>query len=120
MMFTQPGGYQPPHLESYSVEVAPPAATALFQESSSFNKPRVKITLRGNNFIERAMMLIVMIGDVFVQEYEISPDGRTLTCFLDELPKEGDIISVGYAGEKSVELPERFSLRQLSESDSGD
>src|SRR5215510_14198853 len=112
---------KPPKLESYSVsktsagpgeEVRLAAAT----EAES-GAARFRITLTGENFVERAMMLIVKIGDVHVNEYSISADQKTIECYLDELPAEGSVISVGYGPDQMVELPERFSRDKLESSE---
>ena len=59
------------------------------------------------------MPLMITIGDVWVTRFKIAPDRRSVVCFLDEMPEEGAVISVGYGGEKRVELPERFSQSRV-------
>ena len=112
-MFTQPGGYGAPTLESYSIEAATPKSN-LLQEAISPNRPQFQLTLHGGNFIERAMMLIIKIGDIWVQNYQIV-DERTIMCYLNELPEEGAKISISYSGLQQTELPEAFSRSKLSE-----
>jgi hypothetical protein len=111
-MSDEAGGYGPPKLESYSVEIEPPKSAAAVAEGAEAApaEPRVKVILRGSYFIKRAMMLIIKIGDVWVKNYHIMPDQRTIVCFLDEIPEEGAPISIGYGGEDRAELPGGFTL----------
>jgi hypothetical protein len=110
---------KPPKLEGYSVSKAaegPADETRLAAATEGLTDtqvPRFQITLKGENFVERAMMLIIRIGDVQVSEYSVSPDQKTIVCFMDELPPEGSVISVGYGPGQTVELPERFSRAKL-------
>jgi|SRR5215207_2553391 len=121
----QTSGYGPPKVEGYSIEPAPARAVAPSAEGVAAEaeeaaaraaaRRRLKLTLRGEGFITRAMPLVVAIGDVMVTDYSISPDGRTVVCFLDELPEEGATITVGYTRYDMTELPERFSRSKLAE-----
>ena len=103
------GGYAAPKLTGYSAEFVQ-------QESglaAGSAQEQVCITLHGDNFITRAMMLIVQIGDTWVQNKRIS-DPQTIVCYLDELPEEGARICVCYSGDEPVELEERFSHSKVS------
>jgi hypothetical protein len=111
---------KPPKLEDYSVskisggppdEVQRVAAAEGLEAAPS--APRFVITLRGENFVQRALMLNIRIGDVHVNEYSISDDQKTIVCYLDELPADGSVIRVGYGPDEMVELPERFSHAKL-------
>lgn len=113
-MSDQPGGYGPPILESYSAEFVPSPPRAAREAAAAFAPPRLQLTLHGRNFVVRAKMPIIMIGDVRVKEYEIMPDERTIVCYLDELPEEGAMISISYGGGQRAELPERFSRSKLA------
>lgn len=104
----------PLKLTGYDVSMTSPPIANQAQTFAVHNPQKVQITLHGENFITRAMMLIIKIGDEEVREFEITPDQRALICYLDQLPEEGAIISVGYGGETRVELPERFSRSKLS------
>jgi hypothetical protein len=75
----------------------------------------VRITLQGEGFIERAMPLIVKIGDITVAGgMEFSPDQRQVTVYLDEMPEDGAVIRVGFGGDEQLaELPERFSRSRV-------
>src|SRR5215510_3159724 len=114
---------KPPKLASYSVsktsggpaELRLAAAPEALTTESGL--PKFQITLKGENFVERAMMLVVKIGDVHINEYSISPDQKTIVCYLDELPAEGSVISVGYGPDQMVELPERFTRDKLESSE---
>lgn len=110
-MSDDPRGYGPPRLEGYSVE--PEAGTALRAPAEA--EREIRLTLHGSGFIARAMPLIILIGDVWVRRYKIAPDGQSVLCFLDELPEEGVVISVGYSADERVELPERFSRSRVPE-----
>lgn len=110
-------GYGPPKLDGYSVEPETPKATALRAEATAEVEHKFRVTLHGSGFIARAMPLVVMIGDLWIQRLKIAPDGRSVTCFLDEMPEEGAVISVGYGGDERVELAERFSRNRVSEGD---
>jgi hypothetical protein len=123
-------GYGPPKVGGYTASIAGEeragdesslaAESSLAPESGAAQASRAKvtITLHGDGFIQRAMPLMVKIGDLVVlRNYEISPDRRQLTLHLDELPEDGAVIQVGYAGEQLVELPERFSLAKVEGSD---
>ena len=103
-------GYAAPKLTGYSAELVQ-------QESSLIAGPakeKVCITLHGDNFITRAMMLVIQIGDTWVQHQRIA-DPQTVVCYLDELPEEGARICVCYSGGQPVELEERFSRSKVSE-----
>jgi hypothetical protein len=110
-MSEQSGGYGPPQLEGYQVELAPPAV--LGASSDDPTQAPVRFTLRGSNFVVRAMPLIITIGELVVQHYAIAPDGQSVICYLDALPEEGAVIRAGYPGSGFVELPERFSHDRL-------
>lgn len=103
------GGYGPPKLEGYSVEHAPRVKMGVARAVEGTAR-EISVTLTGEGFMDRAMPLIITIGDIWVMKYQIALDGRSVVCFLDEIPEEGAVISAGYGGEKRVELPERFSL----------
>lgn len=115
---------KPPKLESYSISKTserPGEEVRLAAETEApateAGAARFQITLKGENFVERAMMLIIKIGDVHVNEYSISADQKTIVCYLDELPADGSVISVGYGPDQMIELPERFSRDKLESSE---
>jgi hypothetical protein len=121
----QTGGYGPPRVNSFSAElVAPPAAAraaaagapsrALVDARVAGATPRVRVTVHGEGFIQRAMPLIVQIGDKLVVNCDVSPDETTIVCLLDELPEDGAVIRVGYGRHEMVELRERFSHARLA------
>lgn len=112
-MSDQTGGYEPPKLEGYELDLLPERERATFGPAA-MARHRIRITLHGENFIERAMIPIIKIGDIYIKEYNISPDGRTITGFLDEMPEEGSVISVSY-GNQSAELSKGFSLKDSSD-----
>lgn len=100
-------GYGPPKVHDYSVILtSAQGRESLAAEAESGHV--VKITLHGEGFIERAMPLIVRIGDhVVMSGFELT--SGSLSFYLDELPEDGAVIQVGYGGEEFAELPERFS-----------
>lgn len=104
-------GFRPPQLEGYNVETQTDARVASLDSAETSSE--IRITLFGANFVTRAMPLVITIGNVTVTRYQIAPDEQSVTCFLDEMPEEGSIISVGYGGEERTELPERFSRSRL-------
>lgn len=108
-MSDNPGGYGPPRLEGYSVEHAPRAEMAAAEGTAG----EIRVTLSGEGFMDRAMPLMIMIGNLWVTKYQIAPDERSVVCFLDEMPEEGAVISVWYGGGERVELPERFSRSRV-------
>jgi len=116
---------KPPKLENYSVSQIPEGTANEIRRAAAPEgptttqppPPKFKLTLKGENFVERAMLLIIKIGDVFVEEYSVSPDQKTIVCYLDELPAEGSVISLGYGPGQTVELPERFSHAKLESSE---
>lgn len=113
-------GYGPPKVESYTATVseAPPSLGRLAERE--VRPPMVKITLHGQGFIQRAMPLIVKIGDQTVMgNFQITPDECHVTFHLDRLPEEGAVIRVGYGGSELVELPERFSHSKLQKEGGG-
>jgi hypothetical protein len=77
--------------------------------------PVVRVTLHGEHFMQRAKMLVVRIGDIFATRCDISPDGQTVVCHLAEMPADGSVITVGYDQFDRVELPERFSLADVTD-----
>lgn len=102
-----------PTLESYSIAMGPQTKAVRSLTAAETGPARFEITLHGENFVERAQMLAVWIGDLFVNECSISPDQKSITCYLDELPEEGSVIRVGYSPDEMVELPEPFSRTKL-------
>jgi hypothetical protein len=113
-------GYGPPKVEGYTAtlaEGAPPSGRLAEREAQP---PSVKITLHGQGFIQRAMPLIVKIGDQAVMgNFHITPDECHVTFHLDRIPEDGAVIKVGYGGSELVELPERFSRRKLQSEGGG-
>lgn len=109
-------GYGTPKVEGFSATVSPaPTDDSLAAADSA--KRKVTITLHGEDFIQRAMPLIVKIGDqVVLGSYQITADKRHLTFELDELPEDGAPILVGYGGDELMELPIRFSHEALQDS----
>lgn len=117
-MADQPRGYGAPILEDYSVTREPaPEASDVEGARTRGGEPasRLRVTLRGRNFMERAMMPMIRIGKVWVREYQISPDGATIICYLDEVPEEGAAISISYGQGQGTVLSESFSLSKLTE-----
>jgi hypothetical protein len=112
-MSDQPSGYEPPVLESYSVEFVPLPPSEAREATAAPARQRLQITLRGSKFVVRAKMPIIMIGNMWVKEYQVMPDERTIVCYLDELPEEGATISISYGEGKCVELPEPFSWKKV-------
>jgi len=106
-----------PKLESYSVTAAPQTDEAARLTAAETGPARFQIILHGENFVERAQMLAVWIGDLYVNECSISNDQKSITCYLDELPEEGSVIRVGYSPDEMVELPEPFSRAKLENSE---
>jgi hypothetical protein len=104
-------GYGPPKVEGYTATL--PARTQRLEVREAL-LPTVKITLHGEGFLQRAMPLIVKIGDQTVMgPFQITADQRHVTFHLDRLPEDGAVIRVGYGGSELVELPERFSHSKL-------
>ena len=114
-MSKESSGFRPPRLEGYSVELEPSLPTASLAAVGP--EREVRVILHGENFVARAMPLVIMIGGVPVSRYQIAPDQNSVVCFLDEMPEDGSVISVGYGGEERVELPERFSQSRVSGGD---
>ena len=121
---TDERGYTPPKVESFSATISPaPAADRAAAPDSvaaaDAARRKVTITLHGEDFIQRAMPLIVKIGDqVVFGNYQVTPDERHLTFELDQLPEDGASIQVGYLGDELIELPIRFNHEALQDSTS--
>lgn len=113
-MIFQPGGYASPTLESYSLEPMASLAISSREARTDSAQPAFTITLNGSNFITRAMMPIIRIGDLWIQDYRII-DEHTILCNLHEMPEEGAPISISYGSSQRAELAEGFSMRKLSE-----
>jgi hypothetical protein len=114
-------GYGEPRIEDYRVEAlaaapeAVPKGARVAPEAGAGRVPgrRFAVILRGENFYTRAMMPIIRIGETLVTEYRIAPDGRSITCYLDELPPDGARISVSYGPGRRGELAEPFRRAKL-------
>jgi hypothetical protein len=115
---TDERGYTPPKVEGFSATISPaPAADSL--AAAETTRRKVTITLHGEDFIQRAMPLIVKIGDqVVLGNYQVTADERHLTFELDALPEDGAAILIGYGGDELMELPIRFTHEALQESTS--
>jgi hypothetical protein len=110
----QKQGYGRPAIHGYNATLTGGLQKAAMLASPLAGQPVVKITLHGEGFIQRAMPLIIRIGDqVVLDNCEITDDQRTLTLHLEKLPEDGAVIQVGYGGDEMVELSERFSHSKL-------
>jgi len=115
-MSDQKEGYKSPKLEGYEVHLPPQTRKdasdlAAASDLSAAAGQRIRITLHGENFIERAMMPIIRIGNIRINDYQISPDGRTIVGFIDEMPEEGSAISIAY-GNQRAEFLKGFSIKK--------
>ncbi len=113
-------GYGPPKIHGYTVTITGAAQNEGLR-TAEVSRSNITITLHGEGFMQRAMPLIVKIGEhVVVRNYEVTPDQCHLTLHLDGLPEDGTVIQVGYGGQDLVELPERFSRSKAQEGSPAD
>ncbi len=104
----------PLKVTGYEASMSSPPARARAGGTERSGGATVRITLHGDGFTQRAMPLIVVIGDqAVVSNLEISPDERHIVVHLDTLPEDGAVIRVGHGGDELVELPERFSRSKV-------
>jgi hypothetical protein len=59
------------------------------------------------------MPLLIEVGGQAHLAFDLSSDGRTIACDLDQIPEEGAVIRVGYPPHQMTELPERFSASMI-------
>ncbi len=56
----------------------------------------LQVFAQGSGFVERALPLMATVGNVVVQAIFQSPSGDGFMGFLDTMPNNGDMLSVGY------------------------
>jgi hypothetical protein len=105
--FTLRSSWPAPVLESYTLEKMP-------QQKTEGGPPRTiaKVAIRGKNFFSRAISPKIMIGDLKVLDYEITPDESGIILYLFQRPKDGSRITVSYGPEMVGELEEPFRWNQ--------
>lgn len=107
-------GYGPPKVEGARAVRLDAAERSLAAPSSADSPaPRLRLEIRGEGFPIRSMPLLIKIGGRAHLVSDISADGKTIACLLDEVPEEGAVIEVGYPPHQMAELPERFSLAMI-------
>lgn len=91
----------------------------------------MKIIIRGENIVHRALRPIVRIGNITVKYPNISLDEKSIVGYIDEIPPEGSEISLEYgayspgeevadtdntypSGVNKAILPEKFTINKLS------
>lgn len=115
----EPKGYGPPKIEGARAVRVGGAERALAQPADAGASARLRLEIRAEEFPGRAMPLMIRIGGRAHFASEISADGKTVSCLLDEIPEEGALIEVGYPPHQMAELPERFSLSMLEPDEPG-
>ncbi len=113
-MADAPKGYGPPRIDSLRAVRLAAEESSLLAESQTERAPLLRLEVRGEEaFLLRAMPLMIQVGERGYLASEMSEDGRSIACVLEEIPEEGAVIRVGYPPNDFTELPERFSLSML-------
>ena len=119
-MANEPKGYGPPKIEGVrAVRVGGEEGPQALAPGAAESAPRLRLEVRGAAFPRRAMPLLIRVGGRAHFVTEVSADGKTIACILDEIPEEGAVIEVGYPPHQMTELPERFSLSMLEDTEPG-
>lgn len=114
-------GYGPPRIESFRAVRLAAEERSFLADAQAGPAPLLRFEVRGEEaFLLRGMPLMIQVGDRGYLASEMSADGRSISCTLDEIPEEGAIIRVGYPPDQMTELPERFSLSMLEPAGPGD
>ncbi|HEV7671589.1 MAG TPA: hypothetical protein VGS22_23970 [Thermoanaerobaculia bacterium] len=113
-------GYGPPKIEGVrAVRVGGEDALQALAPGAAGPSPRVRLEVRAEGFTGRAMPLLIRVGGRAYRASSFSADGKTVSFILDEIPPEGAVIEVGYPPHQMAELPERFSLSMLEDTEPG-
>jgi len=113
-MADAPKGYGPPRIESFRAVRLAVQESSLLADAQTERAPLLRFEVRAEEaFMLRAMPLMIQVGERGYLAAEMSADGRTIACTLEEIPEEGAVIRVGYPPNNFTELPERFSLAML-------
>lgn len=113
-------GYRPPKIEGVRARRlgAETPSTALAPEVGP-PAPQLRLEVRGEAFPRRAMPLLIRVGGRAHFVTDVSADGKTIACVLDEIPEEGAVIEVGYPPHQMTELPERFTAAMIDRDEPG-
>lgn len=107
-------GYGPPRIESFRAVRLAGEEISILADAQAGPAPLLRLEVRGEEaFLLRAMPLMIQVGERGYLASEMSADGRTISCTLEEIPEEGAVIRVGHPPDQMTELPERFSLSML-------
>lgn len=113
-MADAPKGYGSPRIEGFRAVRLAAQERSLLADSLAERAPVLRLEVRGEvEFLLRAMPLMIQVGERSYLASEISADGKTIGCTLEEIPEEGAVIRVGYPPNDFAELPERFSLSMI-------
>lgn len=77
----------------------PRVMDAIFIPAGS-SRGRVHVQVRGEGFLPRAVPLVARLGEQEVVRVVLSADGRGFAGILEQVPREGDRLHVGYADEE--------------------
>jgi hypothetical protein len=77
----------------------PTASAAQFlppPEGAPFGPWALYVSVQGDGYVERAIMLSATVGDIPVQMIYQSPGGDGFIGFLATVPPDGAVLSIGY------------------------
>ena len=89
------------------------AQTVLVPAKPGKPAPRLRITIYGENFPQRALEPEILVGGQLAQMVKISRDQRSIRGYLRKLPPDGSLILVRYGQSQEGVLEERFSSRRV-------
>ena len=120
-MANESKGYGPPKVVGLRAVRITAARRTLLAESDAAQVPRLRLEVHGEEeFALRAMPLMIRVGGRGFVASEVSGDGKTIFCLLDQIPEEGAIIEVGFPPHQWAELTERFSASMIEEAEPGE
>lgn len=82
-----------------------PTATEAIFEQIQQGPWKVRVHVIGSGYVKRAVPAAAVVGDVEVQQITLHPDGRGFTGLMDDRPRHGDVLKVGWLGSPLVATP---------------
>lgn len=70
---------------------------------------KVRVTILGEGFVQRAIPIVATIGEQSVEGIVPLFDPVGIMGFLSEIPSDGDLLSVGYMDESMIETDFRYN-----------
>jgi len=62
----------------------------------------MRVSIQGEEFEERAMPLVAMVGELTVDFMRVSPDGTSASGLLIEVPPQGAQLKIGYLNDRQL------------------